>query len=122
LLVLQRKEKDEKVKMGFKDLVKNFFSSRTQVKPDIPDDVTTDKVLRGLRRQRRLQKESVEKERLRHQIRTFEKARDRKEIYGIGKRPLLAEGKNYLKQGINKEKFMFQDRRPILKQKKGGFL
>jgi hypothetical protein len=41
--------------------------------PNLPDDVTTDKVLRSLRRQRRVQLEAEEKKRLKEEIHEYRK-------------------------------------------------
>lgn len=49
----------------------------------LTDDQTRDKYLRSLRRERRTQLEEVEKERLKKQIKAFQKARDRKYLWGV---------------------------------------
>ena len=50
---------------------------------DIPDDVTRDKYLRSLRRQRRIQNEEIEKVQLKKKIATFNKEREKKYLWGI---------------------------------------
>lgn len=50
--------------------------------PDVPDDMTTDKVLRSLRRQRRVQMEEVEKKQLRTEILAYNRARDARTLVG----------------------------------------
>lgn len=52
---------------------------------DLPDDVTTDKYLRSLRRQRRMQLEEFEKERLIKAIRQHEIDRANKYLWGVKK-------------------------------------
>lgn len=61
-----------------------------QMRRDVPDDVTTDKRLRSLRRERRVQLESVEKEHLKRQILDFQKGEQRRWV--VDERPLLNEG------------------------------
>jgi len=50
---------------------------------DLPDDVTTDKALRGLRRQARVQQEELEKVRLKKQIADFNRRRTAEHLFGI---------------------------------------
>ena len=87
--------------MGFAELRDNILdriSNRKAIleRDDIPDDVTTDKVLRGLRRQLRVQKEEKEKIRLRKTIALNERKRTREFLFGIkgppSKKTLLQEG------------------------------
>jgi len=70
--------------MGLKELVasvKEKFSRREE-KIDVPDDVTTDRDLRSLRRERRTQHEVIEKERLKRDIAEFKKQQTRRNMYG----------------------------------------
>lgn len=108
--------------MGIGTFIKNFMSSKAEPKEDLPDDVTKDKVLRTLRRQRRIQLEEQEKIRLRRQIMEYNRNRDKKGIYGIGEKSLLKEGKNFASGRFKKEKYMFGNKKPLLKQKNGRFL
>jgi len=98
--------------------IKKFIGEKSKPEEDLPDDVTTDKYLRSLRRQRRLQLEEVEKSRLKQQIANFEKAKIKQNMYGLGKKPLLQENKDFIKGKIKKETFMFKDKNPILKASK----
>ena len=50
---------------------------------ELPDDMTRDKYLRSLRRQRRVQMEEIEKEQLKRHIAEFNKARTRRYLWGI---------------------------------------
>ena len=50
---------------------------------EVDDDVTTDKVLRGLRRQRRVQEEEIEKAQLRKDVAEFNRNRSRQHLWGI---------------------------------------
>ena len=50
---------------------------------DIDDDVTKDRYLRSLRRERRIQMEEVEKEQLKKDIAEYKKNRMRKHLFGI---------------------------------------
>ena len=68
--------------MGIKDLLSGMMAKQDPGE-EVPDDLTTDKFLRSLRRQRRLQIEEGEKVRLKAQIASFEKNRTRKELFGI---------------------------------------
>lgn len=79
---------------------------------DNPDDLTTDKYLRSLRRQRRVQMEEVEKKVLQKKIKDFEKARERKHLWGVNKGNALLNAHNPYKKGGVKVK------RGV---KKGGF-
>jgi len=72
--------------MGFKEIaskIGNALVKQPQMREDIPDDQTTDKYLRSLRRQRRLQMEELEKERLKKNIAAFQKNKVRQGLFGI---------------------------------------
>ena len=73
---------------------------------DLPDDVTTDKVLKGLRRQRRLQKEEMEKQMLRKQIKSYEDTRVKKELYGLGTKTILSGPKLVKAKPKKKNKYL----------------
>ena len=65
--------------------VKSFGAEQTGSElGSIDDDLTTDRVLKGLRRESRVQDEEVEKEVLKNKIKEFNKARDRRNIWGAG--------------------------------------
>lgn len=93
------------------DIVKKFVAKRNPPREDLPDDMTTDKVLRGLRRERRLQIEQKEKEYLRKAIAEHRKSELSKNLYGIGAQGVL---KN--KEGVRKKKM------PSSFFGRGGFL
>ena len=69
------------------DAIRNWWRKRQdlEVQPveDLPDDMTTDKVLRGLRRERRLQFEEQEKKVLREEIKAYQKERQRRLLWGF---------------------------------------
>jgi len=97
--------------------IKKFVSTKSEGRPDLPDDVTTDKYLRGLRRQRRLQMEELEKVRLKSQIAEFEKNKTKEYMFGIGRKPLLHENRDYMKGRIKKEQYVFKDKHHLIKAK-----
>ena len=74
--------------MGFIDALK-FIKSKMKKAEDpvesLSDDETRDKYLRSLRRQRRVQMEEVEKERLIQDIARFNKERTKRYMYGVNK-------------------------------------
>lgn len=107
--------------MGFaeiRDKILERISNRKSVfeREDIPDDVTTDKVLRSLRRQRRLQIEEKEKIRLRKTIALSEKNRTAEMLFGIkrpmSKKTILQEGQGIKAMG----NFMAAKKRKIKAQ------
>ena len=50
--------------MTIREVLEKIFNKNEEEGEDIPDDVTTDRYLRSLRRQRRIQMEEIEKEQL----------------------------------------------------------
>ena len=71
------------------DLIKEKIRERKEKlakQDDIDDEQTTDKYLRSLRRQARLQREEIEKETLKKRIAAFEKKRLREGLFGIKER------------------------------------
>lgn len=72
--------------MGLKEFliekIRNFRAQKSQ-EEELPDDVTRDKYLRSLRRERRTQMEELEKERLKRQIAEFHKEKTRKYVFGL---------------------------------------
>ena len=65
--------------------LKEMKADREQEEEELPDDVTRDKYLRSLRRERRTQMEEVEKEKLKKQIEDFKRDRTREHLFGIKK-------------------------------------
>ena len=63
--------------------IKKVMASNQEERKDIPDEETRDKFLRSLRRQRRVQREELEKVRLKEQIADFERDRTRKHLFGL---------------------------------------
>lgn len=61
------------------------LKQRREEENELSDDVTRDKYLRSLRRERRIQMEEVEKERLKKTIANYQKNRMRKLLFGIKK-------------------------------------
>lgn len=85
--------------MGIKEFFQNMAGG---VEDDgLPDDVTRDKYLRSLRRQRRLQMEEQEKIRLKKSIAAYNKKKTRKELWGISDKP---KPKNVKQRELLKEK------------------
>lgn len=74
--------------MGIKETIlamgKKAFE-KPEPEPELSDDETRDKVLRGLRRQQRIQREKIEKIKLREQIAAFQKREVREELFGFKK-------------------------------------
>lgn len=111
--------------MGFKEVmesIKNKIREKQmetraikEEEAQLPDDITRDKYLRSLRRQRRVQMEEVEKEQLKKDIADFEKNKLRKEFFGIKdnsdkKKQLLKALNKKKKINMMKEKkYMFRD-------------
>lgn len=87
------------------DKIGTFVGGEPQ--DDLPDDETRDKYLRSLRRQRRVQMEEMEKVKLQQQIKSFEKKKTQKEVFGIGTKAMNPEG-NILRQKFTKEPYMFK--------------
>lgn len=56
--------------------IASYLMKKKEPARDIPDDETTDKQLRSLRRQRRIQKEEVEKQRLIKSIQSYNNKKD----------------------------------------------
>lgn len=72
--------------MDVREMISNFMEKRRQNQQavdDMDDDVTTDKHLRSLRRERRMQRESVEKEVLKKKIAEFKKKQMQKHLFGL---------------------------------------
>lgn len=79
-----------------KDIYQHFKEKREQAlreREDTPDDVTTDKYLRSLRRQRRIQLEEFEKAKLLKDIRQHEIDRANKYLWGIKKQKAIKQKK-----------------------------
>lgn len=88
--------------MALKDVLHKMKEKIFHKEPqeDIDDNETQDKYLRSLRRQRRLQLEEMEKERLIKTIRLYQKQKMVKELYGIKSNiSHKKKAKKYLKNG-----------------------
>ena len=74
--------------MGIKETLlsmgKKAFE-KPEPEPELDDDETRDKYLRSLRRQRRTQREKIEKVRLKKDIAAFQKREVRDELFGLKK-------------------------------------
>jgi len=68
----------------FKKVISGLAGAVNGGREDVPDDVTTDRVLKGLRRQDRIQNEGVEKVNLRNKIANFQREETRKNLFGVG--------------------------------------
>lgn len=75
--------------MGIKEMINGIREKiaerkeRLENRPDRDDDVTTDRYLRTLRRERRTQMEELEKVRLKKQIAKFKMERTSKHLFGL---------------------------------------
>ncbi len=69
--------------MGLKEAWDRIKGIRPMEREDLPDDVTTDKYLRSLRREHRVQLEETEKEQLQRKIADFNRERLQKHMFGI---------------------------------------
>ena len=85
--------------MGIREIVdgvKGFVSKQAESREDIPDDETRDNYLRSLRRQRRVQREEIEKVRLKKEIANFEHNRTKEYLFGMkGKQPPPKQRKKF---------------------------
>jgi len=70
--------------MTIADIIQKI-KGMTQREPqeELPDDMTRDKYLRSLRRERRMQLEELEKKHLQKQIADFKKAKAREHLWGV---------------------------------------
>jgi len=91
--------------MGLMELLDKVreLRARRQQQPheDLPDDVTRDKHLRSLRRERRIQGESIEKENLKREIAEFKRQHTREHLWGATgeNRPVTHQDFNILSGG-----------------------
>jgi len=100
--------------MGVMDILKKIGGKQEEA-IDIPDDMTKDKFLRSLRRQRRIQLEEVEKEHLQKQIADFNRKRTSENMFGNKKNNILIpNGKMFAP--MKKEKYMFKNDKPKKKE------
>ena len=103
--------------MGIMGRFRDFLSEEKEEKELIDDDVTTDNFLKSLRRQRRVQLEQVEKEKLINTIKDHERDMTRRNIFGFKdnlekKKKLLQTKKKILESKILQQKqFMFEKQR-----------
>lgn len=116
--------------MGFKEVMANVMDkikekienekARRAEEDELPDEVTRDRYLRSLRRQRRIQLEEIEKKELKEKIAKFDKEKLRKDFFDIKDNSekqkglirainrkkeinMLKNGKNMLRKGIRKK-------------------
>lgn len=68
--------------MGIREIIEKFRGVEEDQEDELPDDVTRDKYLRSLRRQRRVQLEEIEKEQLKKQIKEHNMRRLKR--FGVG--------------------------------------
>ena len=100
--------------MGIMDRISDLLSGEKEEKELIDDDVTTDNFLKSLRRQRRVQLEQVEKEKLINTIKDHERDMTRRNIFGFQdnlekKKKLLQTKKKVLESKILRQKqFMIE--------------
>ena len=80
--------------MGFKDImdkIARMKANRKNPRDGLADDETSDKFLRSLRRERRVQMEEVEKATLKKKIAAFNKEKTSQELFGF-KGPMKKTG------------------------------
>ena len=99
------------------DFVKKI--GHREEKEELPDEVTRDKYLRSLRRERRVQLEELEKERLIKQIAKHKLERTKKHLFGIKDNK---QRKAQLISALNKKKKVeiMREKNSLLKNKKKG--
>lgn len=68
--------------MTMKDIL-NKIMGKEEIQEDLPDDMTRDKYLRSLRRERRTQLEQEEKEMLKQKIADWKRDQVRKNMFGV---------------------------------------
>lgn len=83
------------------DKVREMRANKQQQEDELPDDVTRDRYLRSLRRQRRVQIEEIEKEQLKREIAEFNKERSRKYLWGM-KHNILVKRQKARRQAMNR--------------------
>ena len=96
--------------MKLMDIIKNTFGGK-EPKEDIDDNITTDRYLRSLRRQKRMQNEELEKESLKKEIAEFEKSKVRRNIYGLKEEHKV----NLVPKKANKEWKLLNQKKMFLK-------
>lgn len=72
------------------DKLKEMISKRKEelaAREEMPDDMTRDRYLRSLRRERRVQMEEVEKQQLKQQIEEFKRQKNRTYLWGLSREP-----------------------------------
>ena len=84
---------------------------------EVPDDVTTDRYLRSLRRQRRMQMEELEKAALKKQIKDYDQRRNSDNMFGSEKTNLIKNHINNLRKRKRKQQLLGRYK---LKQGGGG--
>ena len=77
--------------MGIIEFLKQRIKANQEkgIMYEVPDDVTTDRYLRSLRRQRRMQMEELEKAALKKSISEYDRARNSANMYGSEKTNLI---------------------------------
>lgn len=93
------------------NLLKNI--GNREEKDELPDDVTRDRYLRSLRRERRMQLEEVEKEQLKKQIAEFKKERERKYLWGITDKEKVLKLKKKQKSLLSENQTWFNKGRTL---------
>jgi len=98
------------------ELWEKYKGSDSEEREEIPDDVTTDKYLKSLRREDRIMDEEEEKEYLKKKIAERQRQRMRKHLYGIKEK---LEKKQLIK-ALNKKKeiSILKEKLPLLRKKK----
>jgi len=84
---------------------------------EVPDDVTTDRYLRSLRRQRRTQMEELEKAALKKSIAEYDRKRNAANMFGSEKTNLIKNHINNLRKRKRKQQLLGRYK---LKQGGGG--
>jgi len=86
--------------MGIIEFLKQRIRENQQqgIMYEVPDDVTTDRYLRSLRRQKRMQMEELEKAALKKSIAEYDRARNSANMYGSEKTNLIKTRLAHLKK------------------------
>ena len=101
--------------MGLIDIYKRWKERQEEhrrVIDETPDDVTTDKYLRSLRRWKRRQNEELEKERLTKELRAYEDQRTQKYLWGV--KPQAKSGKKKIQKNMLSASYNIHGLNPIL--------
>jgi len=101
--------------MGVIQNIIQRFREQKEAEAELDDSETRDKYLRSLRRERRVQLEVLEKEKLKQAITEFNKKRSRQYLWGV--KDKLEKKETLIKEIKKKQAKLLRDTRPLLKQR-----